>query len=218
MKRTITGRKPLEPVVQNIPIRTELGAEIRAAFIAQSAAAADEQRRILDAARAAGADVYEDMIVFVDEAEEFTPEQLKTLRDYHVLRSMDEVDAAARPAPVVQNRDDTFYRTAGYNAQRLGLTSFQCPYKAPDRRARLWVEGYGSAKREAAPPMEVTDPALHPASAVRPPERDFALNVQLANTPFRSRTEIKTLLRNRPRFSNKFFDRKREINYKRGPK
>lgn len=192
MKRTITGRKPSEPVIQNIPIRTELGAEIRAAFITQSAAAADEQRRILNAARTAGADVYEDMIVFVDKAERFTP--------------------------VTQNRDDAFYRTAGYNAQRLGLTSFQCPYKAPDRRARLWVEGYGTAKREAAPPMEVTDPLLRPASAVRPPERDFALNVQLANTPFRSRTEIKTLLRNRPRFSNKFFDRKREINYKRGPK
>lgn len=184
-------------------------------YLVQSAAAADEQRRTLNAARAAGADVYEDMIVFVDEAEQITSEQLKkqlkTLRDYHVLHSMDEVDTVVKPTPVVQNRDDAFYRTAGYNAQRLGLTAFQCPYKAPDKRARLWVEGYGNAKREAAPPMEVTDPLLRPTSAA-PASKP---------SPFRSRVELisrRAEMERRPRFSKQFMDRKREINYKRHTK
>lgn len=181
-------------------------------YFVQSVAAAGEQRRTLNAARAAGDDVYEDMIVFVDDATGFddltTDEMQEIASEQETERMAQRLKDELRPffAPVVQNRDDAFYRTAGYNAQRLGLTSFQCPYKAPDKRARLWVEGYGNAKREAAPPMEVTDPLLRPASAAP---------VASNPSPFRSRVEFKQLMRERSRFSTKFMDRKREINYKR---
>jgi hypothetical protein len=55
--------------------------------------------------------------------------------------------------PVVQVRDENFYRIAGFNAYRLGLTSFDCPYKGGDKRNQQWFLGYAEAKRTTASPM-----------------------------------------------------------------
>lgn len=54
-------------------------------------------------------------------------------------------------------RDDNFYRQAGFNAYRLGLTAFDNPYPLADSRNKLWLEGYVDAKRKRAKPMEVSE-------------------------------------------------------------
>lgn len=100
-------------------------------------------------------------------------------------------------------RDAAFYRTAGYNAQRLGLKALDCPYRG-DSRARAWVEGYTEAKRTHAAPMVCSTP---PAASIT------------AKGPFKTVAEFSAEIRAQrtavPRFSSQFMDRKRQINYRR---
>ena len=53
-------------------------------------------------------------------------------------------------------RDDTFYRTAGWNAYRLGLSKADCPYKLGTPESAAWLDGHAAARRTKQPPMEVS--------------------------------------------------------------
>lgn len=86
---------------------------------------------------------------------------------------LDEVDSlpilvtpsnTRRGPSVVQERDDQFYYTAGYNSYRLGLNSFDCPYKARDPRVTFWMAGYASAKAQRATRM-ICEEKQQPSSA-----------------------------------------------------
>lgn len=58
---------------------------------------------------------------------------------------------------MTQTRDREFYRTAGYNAFRLGKTAFDCPYgNRKSMECQAWLEGYVAAKRAKAPRFEVS--------------------------------------------------------------
>ena len=52
---------------------------------------------------------------------------------------------------MTQIRNREFYRTAGYNAYRVGYTSFDCPYgNRKSMECQMWLEGYQAAKRDKA--------------------------------------------------------------------
>jgi len=52
-------------------------------------------------------------------------------------------------------RNRAFYITTGFNAYRLGKTSFDCPFPGKSAEGRAWLEGYASAKKINAPRFEV---------------------------------------------------------------
>jgi hypothetical protein len=62
-------------------------------------------------------------------------------------------------------RDAAFYQTTGFNAYRLGCTSFDCPYKFKTMEARNWLIGYVNAK-QSKPKMFEVNPIIirRPAS------------------------------------------------------
>lgn len=112
-------------------------------------------------------------------------------------RTVLEVRASIVHRPPETVRDAAFYRTAGYNAQRLGLKALDCPYRG-DSRARAWVEGYTEAKRTHAAPMACSTPPVSSTTA---------------KGPFKTVAEFQRAAASR--FSSEFMDRKRQINYRR---
>ena len=46
-----------------------------------------------------------------------------------------------------QLRTSDFYFRAGFNAYKLGKTSFDCPFKHKTMEEKNWIAGYATAKR-----------------------------------------------------------------------
>lgn len=52
-------------------------------------------------------------------------------------------------------RGADFYQTTGFNAYRLGQTSFDCPFKFNTMEAKNWLIGYVRAKQQKPKMFEV---------------------------------------------------------------
>lgn len=46
-----------------------------------------------------------------------------------------------------QHNTPEFYRRAGFNAYRLGITAFGCPFSGKSMEGKAWLAGYVEAKR-----------------------------------------------------------------------
>lgn len=68
----------------------------------------------------------------------------------------------------MEQRSEAFIEEAGFNAFRLGITSFDAPYKPGTKELKSWLAGYSRAKRQHASAMEVSEKNKPKATAIAP--------------------------------------------------